>query len=145
VRKRRVLMYVGLTCLLVIVGVACALRSLRRRAKSLTCIDNLHEIVYQGKQWATARDGLFPTNFMFLSDVWDLSFALCCPSDPQRQLIRQTPFLQERSSYELITPGVASSDTNTVFVRCKIHGYVAYPDGTCSRSMTDSGHAGGAD
>ena len=45
-------------------------------------------------------------------------------------------FTANNCSYEIVAPGIYKTNTNVVFLRCKIHGYVGYSDG---RVLDDSG------
>ena len=54
---------------------------------------------------------------------------LICPSDHSRQPATSwASFTSNNCSYEIVAPGMRQSDTNTVFLHCKIHGYVGFAD-----------------
>jgi len=62
---------------------------------------------------------------------------LVCPSDHLHRVATSwVSFTTNNSSYEIVAPGISKTDTNVVFLRCKIHGYVGYSDG---RVLDDSG------
>jgi hypothetical protein len=54
------------------------------------------------------------------------------PTTPCRGLSpsRWAVFTPADSSYEIVTPGLKDGDTNGVFLRCRIHGYLGYADAT---------------
>lgn len=56
---------------------------------------------------------------------------LICPSDRSRHPAENfSSITPDNCSYEIVTKGLHEGDTNNVFLRCKIHGYVAYADGS---------------
>jgi hypothetical protein len=56
---------------------------------------------------------------------------LVCPGDHSRKVaVSRKVFTPADSSYEIVAPGLRDGDTNGVFLRCKIHGDVAYADAT---------------
>jgi len=84
--------------------------------------------------WATEHDGRFPTNFEFILQLnMQTPRLLICPSDTQNPLRKATNWSgidPALSSYEIVTPAKSLSDTNSVFLRCKLHGHLGYGDGT---------------
>jgi len=62
---------------------------------------------------------------------------LFCPADHLHQpMTNWATFTANNCSYEIVAPGIYKTNTNVVFLRCKIHGYVGYSDG---RVLDDSG------
>jgi len=56
---------------------------------------------------------------------------LYCPGDhTRRHPVDWDEFREADSSYEIVTPDVREADTNTAYLRCKIHGHVGYADAT---------------
>ncbi|MCX6902967.1 MAG: hypothetical protein NTW03_05725 [Verrucomicrobia bacterium] len=39
-------------------------------------------------------------------------------------------FTSENCTYEIVSPGMRSDETNKVFMRCTIHGHLGYGDGS---------------
>ena len=56
---------------------------------------------------------------------------LRCPSDQKLEIIKTFEnFAEGKSSYVMVTPGAPEGSSNIVFIRCTIHGHVAYTDGS---------------
>ena len=73
----------------------------------------------------------FPTNLMYLSEAPVPVRLLVCPRDSSRTpATNWASFTPDHSSYEIVSPGMAEGDTNSVFLRCRIHGYLSYGDRT---------------
>ena len=54
---------------------------------------------------------------------------LVCPADHSRQFAESwSSFSADHCSYEIVTPELRKGDTNSVFLRCRIHGYTGYAD-----------------
>ncbi len=53
-----------------------------------------------------------------------------CPSDPLKKYVSDWSSIKSSNcSYEIVTFQMKPSDTNTIFLRCKIHGHLGYPCG----------------
>jgi hypothetical protein len=84
------------------------------------------------------HDGYLPTNFPCMSYLLATPKALVCPGDHMhRSATNWASFTTNNSSFEIVSPGARADDSNTVFLRCKIYGYVAYANGDIYDS---SGH-----
>jgi hypothetical protein len=99
-------------------------RSIRR-----SCVNNMVEIGIAGRVWAEDHGGRFPTNIIYLSNELSAPKLLCCPADPiKRSATNFTYITADNISYELLAPGLAITNTNTVVYRCMIHGMLGYAD-----------------
>jgi hypothetical protein len=84
------------------------------------------------------HDGYLPTNFLCMSDYVATPKALVCPGDHVHwPATTWASFTTNNSSFEIVSPGARAGDSNTVFLRCKIYGLVAYANGEIYDS---SGH-----
>lgn len=55
---------------------------------------------------------------------------LICPSDSSRHRAENfSSMTPDNCSYEIVTKGLHEGDSNGVFVRCKIHGFMCYANG----------------
>lgn len=72
----------------------------------------------------------YPTHLTYLSNYLATKWMIC-PSDSSRRAASDwASFTPGHSSYELVTPGLVRTDTNSVFLRCRVHGHMAYSDHT---------------
>jgi hypothetical protein len=54
-----------------------------------------------------------------------------CPGDHARKTARNwAEFTTNTSSYEISATGIKVGDTNTVWLKCKLHGHLGYADMT---------------
>lgn len=127
-----------------VVAVGHALNSAKRKAESKQCsfwlLNNLGCVALV---WANNHDHRMPTNYecmSFAEPVWLNEPRLwVCPSDKGNPMAAQrdwSRFRAEQASYELVSPGVADTETNAVFLRCKMHGHVLYADGSVYDGVT---------
>jgi len=101
----------------------------RKRAESRMCAGRLFPLTFSAMMWANEREEHYPTNLMYLSSEWRVRW-LICPSDSLRKPAQDwESFDPDRnSSYEIVSPGIAQSDTNLAFLRCRVHGHLSYSD-----------------
>jgi hypothetical protein len=125
--------------LLFAVMLSCIVWSLlaKRRAQSEQCSffirNNLGLIA---RVWAGEHGHKMPTNYdcmKYCVVVMDQPRFWVCPADTSNPMAAErdwSRFRAEQASYEIVSPGIADTDTNAVFFRCKIHGHVCYVDGS---------------
>ncbi len=79
--------------------------------------------------WPDEHGGHLPSDFLSMSNELATPRILICPGDHSRKGAEGwVGFGPQHCSYEILAPGVTKTDTNTVFLRCPIHGYVGYVD-----------------
>ena len=124
-------MYLALVVALIAGAFVLALPHLRQRAESVSCGNQMASIALVARFWAEDHDHYLPTNFLCLSNELSTPRLLTCPSDhASPQAVDWSSFGTANSSYEIVSPRVVESDTNSVFFRCKVHGHLGYGDGT---------------
>jgi len=116
----------------VLIGAAClaALPAAKRHAEAVNCGNQMHSILLVASMmWPGEHDGHLPTDFRSMSNELATTKILVCPADHRRQVAAGwSSFSSEHCSYEIVMPGLRKTDTNTVFFRCRIHGYTGYSD-----------------
>jgi len=81
--------------------------------------------------WSNDHDERLPPDVLNMSNELNSPVILHCPGDHARERVRIfSEFTETHSSYEVISPGTPEWNTNTVFLRCKVHGHLGYVDGT---------------
>ncbi len=102
-----------------------------RRAQASSCAGRMFPFTFVALQWMSDESSRhFPTNLTYLSNDVPLRWMIC-PCETSRTVATSwSSFTPEHSSYELVSPGMAERDTNSVFLRCRIHGHLAYGDMT---------------
>lgn len=111
--------------LVVVIG-----RAAQRRAQSLNCASSIVAICFAGRMWASEHGGTFPTNFICMSNEVVTPRILSCLPARRARTSEWSAFTPDNCTYEIVTPGVRESATNTVFLRCSLHGHLGYPDMT---------------
>jgi hypothetical protein len=81
--------------------------------------------------WANDHAEMLPTNFTCMSNEVITPKVLHCPADSARPTVKTwEEFSDEKSSYVMVSPGIPQGTTNSVFMRCRIHGHLGFPDGS---------------
>lgn len=114
-------------------------REIIKHAQSARCSNQMHVILYASVyDWPAGHKGCLPDNFLSMSNELVLPKLLFCPSDASRRpAANWFDISADNCSYELVTTNLHKGDTNQVFIRCPIHGYVGYADG---RLLDKEGH-----
>jgi hypothetical protein len=80
----------------------------KSRAESRACARAVTAICLAAMTWAMDHGGIMPTNILCMSNLVS------------------NPKLLSGGDYEIVAPGLRMEDTNTVFMRCKVHGNLGY-------------------
>jgi hypothetical protein len=129
VKKR--LTIIGFSCAACLIILAVVAGSAaRRHAALVNCGNQMHSILLVSTMlWPDEHDGRLPSNFISMSNELATPKILICPGDRSRKPAADwAVFGPEHCSYQIVAPGVKKSETNTVFLRCPIHGYAGYVD-----------------
>ena len=107
-----------------------SLPALKRHAELVSCSNQMHAILYCAVLlWPDEHGGQLPSDFLSMSNELCTPKILVCPGDHLHQPATSwATFTTNNCSYEIVAPGIHKSDTNVVFLRCKIHDYVGYAD-----------------
>lgn len=99
-------------------------------AESQRCVNQMCSLGIAGKWWAGDNDGRFPSNWQCMSNEVSYPGFLICPGDRERRLASNWSTLTDAdSSYQIVSPGITEAETNAVFLRCTVHGYICYTTG----------------
>ena len=105
------------------------------KAQSISCLKTIGSIGIAARLWANDREHLMPTNFICMSNEVITPKILHCPADHKNpRVIEWAEFTEAKSSYLMISPGVREGGTNVVFIRCRVHGHLGFPDGSARRA-----------
>ncbi len=97
----------------------------------------MRAVLFVAAMWSADNGGRLPSDFLSMTNLLSWPRILVCPSDHLHQMTTSwASFITNNSSYEIVAPGISKTDTNVVFLRCKVHGYVGYSNG---RVLDDSG------
>jgi len=107
-----------------------SLPALKRHAELMSCSNQMHAVLFSAALlWPDEHGGRLPSDFLSMSNELGTPKILVCPGDPLHQPATSwASFTTNNCSYEILAPGLPKSDTNTIFMRCSIHGYVGYAD-----------------
>jgi len=119
----------GITAVTIIILMS--LSRAKQRAESLNCASSICSICLGARLWAEDNEGRLPPDFVGMSNEINTTKILVCAADHERQPAADWASLgADNSSYELLSPGLPASNTNTAILRCKVHGQFGYADGT---------------
>ena len=105
--------------------------SLQRRAESVSCGNTMVSIMCAARLWANDNNERLPPNLLAMSNELNTPKILRCPGDRTRQRVGDwAEFTDANSTYEVLSPGAPDWSTNIVYLRCKLHGHLGYPDAT---------------
>ncbi len=122
---------IGFFCAACLIVVAVAARpAASRHAAMVNCGNQMHSILLVSTMlWPDEHDGRLPSDFLSMSNELATPKILICPGDRSRKAAAGwTAFGPQHCSYQIVAPGATKSDTNTVFLKCPIHGYAGYVD-----------------
>lgn len=129
--KRHIIILFGFAAL-ILLGIVVWLSFAYRTAVLVSCSNQMFPICFAGRLWADDHGGVFPKDFLSMSNELAVPIILICPGDHSRQPASKCALLSASTcSYEIVSTNLRDSDTNGVFVRCKIHpDHLGYVDGT---------------
>jgi hypothetical protein len=109
-----------------------------RSRQSSKCFVNLRSIVNAGKRFAEANSNSMPRTFLEFSDYLSSPTNLICPAAPHarkemKRLTSWKDFDERLSSYEILNPGVSTSNEYKLYLRCKAHDQFVAVDNTVHR------------
>ena len=106
--------------------------ALRRKAAASKCGHQMVALTIGGRIYAGDHGDKFPTNFSSMEmELGGAAQIFFCPADKSRPVVKEwSAFKQEECSYELVSPGISADAMDTVFLRCKVHGFTSYSDGS---------------
>jgi hypothetical protein len=108
-----------------------AFPELKRHFESVQCGNYMASIGCGVRMWAGDHNGQLPSDLLSMSNEVIAPKILICPGDHSRHPAASwAAFTTNHSSYEIVTLGLRDSDTNRVFLRCRVHGHLGYADGT---------------
>ena len=127
---KRLLIILGAVLAVGVVIFIAALPAINRHTASVRCGNQMHVVLYcAALAWPDEHGGQLPLDFLSMSNELITPKLLVCPGDRLHQLATSwATFTTNNCSYEIVAPGIRKSDTNIVFLRCKVHDFVGYAD-----------------
>lgn len=107
-----------------------ALPAIKRHGELVSCGNQMNAVLFAAALlWPDEHNGRLPFDFLSMSNELGDPRILICPGDHAHQAATSwAAFTTNTCSYEIVAPGLLKSDTNTIFMRCSVHGYVGYAD-----------------
>lgn len=109
------------------------IRPRQMKALSISCCCKLRNIGFCARFWATDHKLLFPTNIIDMKNEIGTPRNLICPLDKDNPMVPVKDWIKfdiNKSSYEMVSPGMVDGDPTRIFMRCKFHGYGVTGDGS---------------
>jgi hypothetical protein len=98
------------------------------RAQSMSCASSMVSITCAGRMWAADHGGKFPTDFFSMGNELVTPKVLSCL--PERRTALWSTLTPSNCTYEIVSPDVSDTASNSVFIRCTVHGHLGYSDMT---------------
>ena len=122
---------IGTLMVIVVTVFVAAGKASHRHMESLSCGESLLSIGYATRLWAADHDGRLPAEFQSASNQLRSPQILICPGDHARQpAVSWASWTTNQCSYEIVSPGLTVTNRKNIFIRCKIHEFVVYADGS---------------
>ena len=131
--KKRKLIYATLGIFsLAAIAVVIFFSLMKRRAESMKCVAQMSSIGIAAVLYANDHTNNFlPGEISSLAMEVVIPEMLICPSDHSRKAATNwASFTSNNTSYVIINSGLCENFSETVFIRCPIHGHLGYADGT---------------
>ena len=103
----------------------------KQRAQSITCVNNMRQVVLAARIVSMDKEDIFPSDFQSMTNELDSPRVLVCPT--KKTMPKTTTwsgFDWNDVTYEMVTPGANGKEADVVFIRCPIHGHTAKVDGS---------------
>ena len=131
--KREKLFLFGSLVIVIAVVVVIAAPFARKKAEAIGCGNTMIPICFAARYWWAEEDhdGFMPSNLTQMSNELATPKFLVCPGDYSRHAATNWASITSSNiSYEIVNTGLRAGDTNGVFLRCKVHGFFGYADGS---------------
>ena len=103
----------------------------RAEAESVYCINNLKQIGLAARIWANDNGGVYPPNWLSMSNELSTPKVLVCRGDKGRTAAKNwNEFGPGNVSYEFLNPNGSDTNPMVLLARCPIHGHVGLSDGS---------------
>ena len=128
--NRRTKLIVAIAVFLLLALLA-SLPAARRHIESVNCGNQMSSICFGARLWAEEHDKQLPANLVSMSNEVIAVRILICSGDHERRAAKNWLSLTpENCSYEIVAPGLSVEESDTAFLRCKVHDHLGYSDGT---------------
>jgi hypothetical protein len=112
------------------------LSAMQERAGSIVCVNNLKNIGLAARTYALDNGGIFPPDFISMTNELATPKILFCPSDTSRQRATNWSLLTPANiSYQYLAPGTTETDPARVAFLCPVHGTVCLVDGSVQKDV----------
>ncbi len=102
-------------------------------AQKIQCVNNLKQICLATRIYSVDNKGIFPPDFLSMSNELSSPKILVCPADTEHVKVSSWEEFDPRRNvtYEYLKPGIAEKDAVAeVIFRCPIHNSVGMGDGS---------------
>ena len=102
----------------------------KARQERIRCSNNMKQIGLAARVWSGDNGGIYPTNFISMTNELNTWFILRCPSDKSRNVSSWADVESGNVSYILDAPGITDTQPMVIFAECPIHHNVLLADGS---------------
>lgn len=110
----------------------------KEKAERIKCVNNLKQIGLAARIWAGDNKGIYPSNFVCMSNELSTWIILQCPGDKSRNVSSWDDVAAGNISYIMDAAGLPESiNPQVVFVECPIHHNICLMDGSVQQLSPD--------
>lgn len=110
-----------------------ALAEAKARAQAIACVNNLKQVGLAVRLWESDHNNVHPPDFLSMSNELSTPKILFCPGNTNHPTVKTwADFATTSSSYEFLTAGVATADTDPqrIMTYCRTHNNFGMCDGS---------------
>ena len=106
----------------------------KARAERIQCVNNLKQVGLAARIWSNDHGGIFPQDFISITNELSAWQVLQCPSDHSHNVAGWSDVAAGNVSYQMISPGISETNPDVVFAICPIHGNIGLVDGSVQQT-----------
>jgi hypothetical protein len=106
-------------------------QALKAEARVVSCINYMKQIGLAARLYAKEHEGVFPPDFVAMSEKLTTPRILFCPAAPDVVPVTEWAQLNPAAiSYQFLNPNGSDKDAQKPLTTCPIHGHFGYSDGS---------------
>jgi hypothetical protein len=112
----------------------------KAKAERINCVNNMKQIGLAARLWAGDNNGIYPTNFICMTNELSTWKILQCPSDKAHSVTNWAEVEAGNISYIMDAPGISENNPAVIFVECPIHHNICLVDGSVQQ-LNEKGYS----
>ncbi len=101
-------------------------------------MNNLKQIGLAARIWAGDNNGVYPPDFISMTNELATWKILQCPSDTAHNVTGWAEVAAGSISYQMLAPGIREEYTDVVFAECPLHHNICLVDGSVQQLSAET-------